>query len=111
VFLTGSRLDIRWLSGRGVTTTLCVLPVFSVSVMEKCCDGCGDGEYIHCRVVLRRRMSVFEWLRWLLTGNRWDIRWLSGRGKTPTLCVFSVISVAFMEGVVTLAVTENTSLG
>jgi hypothetical protein len=43
--LTGSRWDIRWLSGRGITTTLCVLLVFSVSVMEKCCDGCGDGEY------------------------------------------------------------------
>jgi hypothetical protein len=25
--------------------TLCVFPVFSVAVMEKCCDACGDGEY------------------------------------------------------------------
>jgi hypothetical protein len=23
--------------------TLCVFPVFSVAVMEKCCDACGDG--------------------------------------------------------------------
>jgi hypothetical protein len=23
----------------------CVFPVFSVAVMEKCCDVCGDGEY------------------------------------------------------------------
>jgi hypothetical protein len=43
--LTGSRWDIRWLSGRGKTPTLCVFPVFSVAVMEKCCDTCGDGEY------------------------------------------------------------------
>jgi nitrate reductase NapE component len=43
--LTGSRWDIRWLSGRGKTPTFCVFPVFSVAVMEKCCDACGDGEY------------------------------------------------------------------
>jgi hypothetical protein len=43
--LTGSRWDIRWLSGRGKTPTLCVFPVFSEAVMEKCCDACGDGEY------------------------------------------------------------------
>jgi hypothetical protein len=42
--LTGSRWDIRWLSGRGKTPTFCVFPVFSVAVMEKCCDACGDGE-------------------------------------------------------------------
>jgi hypothetical protein len=43
--LTGSRWDIRWLSGRGKTPTLCVFPVFSAAAMEKCCDGGGDGEY------------------------------------------------------------------
>jgi hypothetical protein len=43
--LTGSRWDIRWLSGRGKTPTLCVFPVFSAAVMEKCCDGGGDEEY------------------------------------------------------------------
>jgi hypothetical protein len=25
--------------------TLCVLPVFSMAVMEKCCDACGEAEY------------------------------------------------------------------
>jgi hypothetical protein len=29
----------------GRTPTFCVFPVFSVAVMEKCCDACGDGEY------------------------------------------------------------------
>jgi hypothetical protein len=43
--LTGSRWDIRWLSGRGKTPTLCVFPVISVAFMERCCDACGDGEY------------------------------------------------------------------
>jgi hypothetical protein len=43
--LSGSRWDIRWLRGRGKTPTLCVFPVLSASVMEKCCDACGVGEY------------------------------------------------------------------
>jgi hypothetical protein len=42
---TGVRLDVHWLSGRGMTPTLGVFPVFSVSVMEKCCDACGDRKY------------------------------------------------------------------
>jgi hypothetical protein len=25
--------------------TFCVIPLFSVAVMEKCCDAYGDGEY------------------------------------------------------------------
>jgi hypothetical protein len=33
------------LSGRGKTATPCDSAVFSVAVMEKCCDACGDGEY------------------------------------------------------------------
>jgi hypothetical protein len=43
--LTGSRWDIRWLIGRRTKPTFCVFPVFSVAVMEKCCDACRDGEY------------------------------------------------------------------
>jgi hypothetical protein len=42
--LTGSGWDLRWVSGRGKTPTLCVFPLFSIAVMEKCCDVCGDGE-------------------------------------------------------------------
>jgi hypothetical protein len=45
MLFTGSRWDIRWLSGRGKTPTLCVFPVFSVAVMEKRCDACGYVEY------------------------------------------------------------------
>jgi hypothetical protein len=43
--LTGSRWDIRWLIGRRTKPTFCVFSVFSVAVVEKCCDACGDGEY------------------------------------------------------------------
>jgi hypothetical protein len=40
--LTGSRCDIRVKSYCGKTPTFCVFPVFSVAVMEKCCDDYGD---------------------------------------------------------------------
>jgi hypothetical protein len=43
--LTGNRRDIRLVSYSGKTPTFCVFSVFSVAVMEKCCDACGDGEY------------------------------------------------------------------
>jgi hypothetical protein len=43
--LTGSRWDIRWLIGRRTKPTFCVFSVFSVAVMEKCCDACREGEY------------------------------------------------------------------
>jgi hypothetical protein len=43
--LTGSRWDILWVSYSAKTPTFCVFPAFSVAVMGKCCDACGDGEY------------------------------------------------------------------
>jgi hypothetical protein len=43
--LTGSPRDKRWVSYSGRTPTYCEFPVFSVAVIEKCCDACGDGEY------------------------------------------------------------------
>jgi hypothetical protein len=45
LLLTGSRWDIRSLIGRRTKPTFCVISVFSVAVMEKCCDGCFDGYY------------------------------------------------------------------
>jgi hypothetical protein len=46
------------------------------------------GNTISWRLVWRSRMSVFEWLGLPLTGSLWDMRWLSGPGKSPKLCVF-----------------------
>jgi hypothetical protein len=43
--LTASRWDIRWLIGRRTKPTFCVFSVFSVAVMEKCCDACREREY------------------------------------------------------------------
>jgi hypothetical protein len=84
-------------SGGGKTPTFCVFPVFSVAVMEKCCDACGDGEY-YFRSGCSAPEGAGVWYHRLpLTGSRWDIRWVSGGGKTPTFCVFPVFSVAVME--------------
>jgi hypothetical protein len=41
-------------------------------------------------VVRRQRVPVFERHRLALSGSRWDIRWVSGGGKTWFFCVVSV---------------------
>jgi hypothetical protein len=41
--LTGIRWDIRWMIGRRTKPTFCVFFVFSVAVMEKCCDARREG--------------------------------------------------------------------
>jgi hypothetical protein len=89
--LTGSRWDIRWLIGRRTKPTFCVFPVFSVAVMEKCFDACGDVEYSFTVGFLVSRVPVFQGHRLPLTGSRWDIWWLIGRRTKPTFCVFSVL--------------------
>jgi hypothetical protein len=43
--LTGSRPDLRLVIYSIKSPTFCAFPVFSVAVMEKCCDACGEGEY------------------------------------------------------------------
>jgi hypothetical protein len=48
-------------------------------------------------VVRRQEVPPFVRHRLTLTGSRWYIRWLSGRGRTPTSCVFPGFSVATME--------------
>jgi hypothetical protein len=55
------------------------------------------GSSISSHVFRRCRMTVFQMHRLPLTGSRWNIRWVSGRGRTPTVCVFRVFSVAVME--------------
>jgi hypothetical protein len=95
--LTGSLWDKRWLSGRGKTPTLCVFPVFSVSVIEKFCDACGDEKYYFLSGCLPSNNAKTRVASIAVDRSRWDIRRLSGRGKTTTLCVFPVFSMAVME--------------
>jgi hypothetical protein len=49
------------------------------------------------RVLRPQRMPVFEWRRLALTACRLDVRWLSGRVKTPTSCVIPAFGVAVLE--------------
>jgi hypothetical protein len=95
--LTGSRWDIRWLSSRGTKPTFCVFPVFSVAVLEKCCDACGDGEYYFRSGFSASEGAGVSEASTAVDRSRWDIRWLSSRGTKPTFCVFPVFSVAVME--------------
>jgi hypothetical protein len=89
----------------------CVFPVFSVAVMEKCCDACGDGEYYFRSGFRRQRVPVFQRHRLPLTGSRWDIRWLIGRGTKPNSVYFLYLAWRLWKSVVTLAVTGNTFSG
>jgi hypothetical protein len=58
--MTGSRWNIRWVSGREMTPTFFVFPLFSVTGREKCYDACGDGES-HLRLgFLAFRGDVFS---------------------------------------------------
>jgi hypothetical protein len=69
------------------------------------------GNTISGRIFLHQRVPEFERHRLPLTESRCYIRWLIGRRTKPTFCVFSVLNVAVMESVVTLAVMGNTISG
>jgi hypothetical protein len=67
------------MSGGGKTPTFCVFPVFSVAVMEKCCDACGDGNTISCEVFRRQRVLFQhfcrsdDFFRWVIPEVRWGL--------------------------------------
>jgi hypothetical protein len=66
------------------------------------------GNSISGGVVRRQRVPVFQRHRLALSGSRWDIRWLSGGGKTW----FSVyLAWRLLKSVVTLAVRGNSISG
>jgi nitrate reductase NapE component len=77
--------------------TFCVFPVFSVAVMEKCCDACGDGEYY-----FRSGCSASEGAGVSEASIAVDRKSMGHTvaersWKKPTFCVFPVFSVAVME--------------
>jgi hypothetical protein len=76
--LSGSQWDIRWLSRHGNTLTLYALSVFTLAVLEKFCDACGDGNTTSGRYAQRLTMLMSERHQLPLAGSRWDIGWLSG---------------------------------
>jgi nitrate reductase NapE component len=110
--LTGSRRDIRLVSYSGKTPTFCVFPVFSVAVMEKCCDACGDGEYY-----FRSGFSTSQGDgvsgassavdRKSMGHTVGELQW-----KDPDfLCISLYLAWRLWKSVVTLAVTGNTISG
>jgi hypothetical protein len=90
LLLTVSRQDIRLVSYSGKTPTFCVFPVFGVAVLEKCCDASGVGEYYFGSGISSLQSGRVSRHRLPLTPSRWDIRWVSCSGKTPTFCLFPV---------------------
>jgi hypothetical protein len=68
--VNGSRPNLRLASYSIKTPTFCVFPVFSVAVMEKCCDACGDGEYYFRSGFRRYRVTIFQRHRLPLRGSR-----------------------------------------
>jgi hypothetical protein len=50
------------------------------------------GNTIAGQVFRLYRVPVFQRHRLPLTGNRWDIRWLSSRRTKATFCVFPVFA-------------------
>jgi hypothetical protein len=108
LLLTGPRRDIRWVSYSGKTPTFCVFPVFSVAVMEKCCDACGVGEYYFRSGLTSTQSAGIPEASTAVDQKSTGIRLVSYSGKTPTFCVFPVFRVAVMETCCQLAVTGNT---
>jgi hypothetical protein len=89
--LTGSRWDIRWVSGDGKTRYFVYL---AWRLWKSVLRLAVRGNSISGRVVRRQRVSVFDKHRLPWIGSRWDIRWVSGGGKTRFFCVFSVAVMA-----------------
>jgi hypothetical protein len=72
--------------------TLCVFPVFSVAVMEKCCDACGDGEYYFRSSLFDvTGMSVCSEASAAVDRKSMSIRLVSYSGKTPDFVCISCI--------------------
>jgi hypothetical protein len=56
-----------------------------------------NGDTLSGQVVRREAMPVSKKHRLLLTGSRWEKRWLIGRRTKPNFCVFPVFSVEVTE--------------
>jgi hypothetical protein len=105
-------MDIRWLIGRRTKPTFCVFAVFSVAVMEKCCDARREGEYyFRSGFSAVMRLPVFQWHRLPLTGSRWDIR-VADRSSNEAdfLCILLYLAWRLWKSVVTLVVMKGNTI-
>jgi hypothetical protein len=112
LLLTGSRWDKRWLIGRRTKPTFCVFPVFSVAVMEKCCDACREGEYY-----FRSAFSASEGAGVYGASTAVDRKSMGhtmadrSSNEADFLCILLYLAWRLWKSVVTLAVTGNTISG
>jgi multisubunit Na+/H+ antiporter MnhE subunit len=102
---TGSRWDIRWVSGGGKTRFFVYL---AWRLWKSVLRLAVRGNSISGRVVRRQRVPVFEGHRLPSTGSRWDIRWVSGGGKTR---FFVYLAWRLWKSVLRLAVRGNSISG
>jgi hypothetical protein len=102
---TASRWDIRWVSGRGKTRIFVYL---AWRLWQSVLRLAVRGNSISGRVVRRQRVPVFEGHRLPSTGSRWDIRWVSCRGKTR---IFVYLAWRLWKSVLRLAVRGNSISG
>jgi hypothetical protein len=102
---TGSRWDIRWVSGGGKSRYFVYL---ACRLWKSVLRLAVRGNSISGRVVRRQRVPVFDRHRWPSTGSRWDIRWVSGGGKTR---YFVYLAWRLWKSVLRLAVRGNSISG
>jgi hypothetical protein len=112
LLLTGSRCYIQWLIDRRTKPIFCVFPVFSVAVMEKCCDACREGN-----TICGRSFSVSEGAGVSLASITVDRKSMGHKmadrssNEADFLCISCIERGGYGKGVVTLAVKGNTISG
>jgi hypothetical protein len=99
-------LTYGWLVTVERRLTLCVFPVFSVAVMEKCCDACGDGEYyFRSKVSTIRGDGVSEASTAVDRKSTETYGWLVTVERRRLSVYFLYLAWRLWKSVVTLAVT------
>jgi hypothetical protein len=110
--LTGSRWVIRWLIGRRTKPTFCVIFVFSVAVMEKCCDARREGNTISGRGFWRHRVPEF-----MGASTAVDMKSMGhtmadrSSNEADFLCILLYLAWRLWKSVVTLVFTVFTISG
>jgi hypothetical protein len=102
---TGSRWNIRWVSGGGKTQFFVYL---AWRLWKSVLKLAVRGNSISGRVVRRQRVPVFDKHRLPWIGSGWDIRWVSGGGKT---LFFVYLAWRLWIGILRLAVRGNSISG
>jgi hypothetical protein len=110
--LTGSRWDIWSLIGRRTNPTFCVIFVFSVAVMEKCCDACFHADYF-----FRSGFPAYEAAGFSVASTVVDRKSMGQTvadrpwNEADFLCILLYLAWRLWKRVVTVAVKGSTFSG